>query len=439
MVLAKGRLADMRKQDNNEVPARGGLERTITPTQGIALYVGAVVGTGVLILPGTAASLAGPASVVAWAFVSLLGVPLALTFAALAARYPDAGGVATFTGRAFGPGWGAAVGWFYFFASSNALAVGPLIGAYYAAVLLGLGRGGTFLLGASMLAFAVASNAGGMRVSGRVQLVLSGCVAVLLLSAALVSVPSISLDNWTPFAPEGWGAVGRVAVLLLWAVFGWEAIAQLSAEFQNPGRDVPRSTLFSVGIITLLYVGVAVAVVGTATYGSAAVDRVAVASLLGNAMGAGVGAVASFAALVITLATVNAYVAATSRLGYALARDGAFPARLSILGARGVPLRAVFAVGVLAACGMLFCYTVGWGPEDLLAVSTSLGLATYILGTAAGAKLLTGGGRLMAGIALMMCLTMLPFAGAFVFLPVAVAAAAWSYRRLRTRSIKQSG
>ena len=149
-----------------KAPVSGGLARTITLIQGVALYVGAVVGTGVLILPGTAASLAGPASVVAWAFVSILGVPLALTFAALAGRYPDAGGVATFTARAFSPSWGAAVGWFYFFASANGLAVMPLIGAYYASVPLGLGRGGTFLLGASMLAFAVGSNAGGLRVSG---------------------------------------------------------------------------------------------------------------------------------------------------------------------------------------------------------------------------------------------------------------------------------
>ena len=92
-----------------------------------------MVGTGVLVLPGTAASLAGPAAVVAWAFVSVLGVPLALTFATLTGRYPDAGGVATFTAKAFGTAWGAAVDWFYFFASSTVLPLGPLIGAYYAA------------------------------------------------------------------------------------------------------------------------------------------------------------------------------------------------------------------------------------------------------------------------------------------------------------------
>lgn len=116
------------------------------------------------------------------------------------------------------------------------------------------------------------------------------------------------------------GRRGARGSLLVFAVFGWEAIAQLSAEFENPGRDVPRSTFFSVGVIAVLYVGVATAVVGTATYGNAAVDRVAVARLLGDATGAGVSAEASFATLAITLATVNAYVAATSRLGYALAR-----------------------------------------------------------------------------------------------------------------------
>src|SRR5215213_9113432 len=202
----------MGSRGQSKAHAEGNLRRSVTPAQGVALYVGAVVGTGVLVLPGTAASLAGPASVLAWAFVSVLGVPLALTFAALAGRYPDAGGVATFTGRAFGPAWGAAVGWFYFFASTTAMSIGPLIGAYYAAGPLGLGRGGTFLLGAAMLAFAVASNADGLRVSGRVQLALSGCVALLLLVASAPSVPRMSVDNGAPFAPEGWAAAGHVAV-----------------------------------------------------------------------------------------------------------------------------------------------------------------------------------------------------------------------------------
>jgi amino acid efflux transporter len=393
--------------------------------------VGAVIGAGVLILPGITAALAGPASVLAWAVVSLLGVPLALTFAALASRYPDAGGVATFTARAFGAGWGAATGWFYFVASATGLVLVPLTGAYYAASPLDLGRSGTFLLAGAVLGAAVASNYGGLRVSGRVQLVLSGGVAVLLLAATLVSIPRISLENWTPFAPNGWISVGRASVLIFFAVFGWEAIAQLSAEFRDPSRDVPRSTLLSVGLITLLYVGVAAATVGTATYGAPDVNRVAVALLLGNGIGIGAGTVAASMAVLISLATANAYVAATARLGYALARDGAFPTWLDHLDERGVPTHAVLAVGGYAAIGMLLSYVVGWNPEDILVVPTSLGLATYIVGSAAGRRLLAGGAKLLATISMLLCLAVFPFAGAFVGLPVAVAAATWLYRRLR--------
>ena len=393
--------------------------------------MGAVVGAGVLILPGITAALAGPASILAWAVVSLLGVPLALTFAALASRYPDAGGVATFTTRAFGAGWGAATGWFYFVASATAQILVPLTGAYYAASPLDLGKSGTFLLAGVVLGAAVASNYGGLRVSGRVQLVLSGGVAVLLLAAALVSIPRISLENWTPFAPNGWISVGRAGVLIFFAVFGWEAIAQLSAEFRDPARDVPRSTLLSVGIITLLYVGVAAATVGTATYGTPDVNRVAVARLLGNGLGIGAGTVAASMAVLISLATANAYVAATARLGYALARDRAFPSWLGDLDERGVPAHAVLAVGGYAAIGMLLSYVAGWDPEDILVVPTSLGLATYIIGSAAGTRLLAGGAKLLATISMLLCLVVFPFAGAFVVLPIAVAAIAWLYRRLR--------
>ena len=63
-------------------------------------------------------------------------------------------------------------------------------------------------------------------------------------------------------------------------------------------------------------------------------------------------------------------------------------------------------------------------------VPTSLGLATYIVGSAAGTRLMAGGTRLLATISMLLCLVVFSFAGAFVGLPVAVAATAWLYRRL---------
>lgn len=126
------------------------------------------------------------------------------------------------------------MGWFYVIAAATGQVIVPLTGAYYAAPYLGLSRGGTFLLAGGVLAVAVAANVRGLRVSGPLQLALSGGVATLLLAAVLAALPRMRAAHGTPFAPHGVGAVGRVGVLIFFAFFGWEAIAQLSAEFRDP-------------------------------------------------------------------------------------------------------------------------------------------------------------------------------------------------------------
>ena len=90
--------------------------RALGALQGSALYVGAVLGTGVIALPALAANAAGPASLIAWLGLVVLSVPLAASFAALGARYPDAGGVSTYARRAFGATPAVLVGWCFYFA-----------------------------------------------------------------------------------------------------------------------------------------------------------------------------------------------------------------------------------------------------------------------------------------------------------------------------------
>ena len=80
-------------------------------TQSVALYAGAELGSGVLVIPVVAAELAGPASLVAWGAMTLLTLPLGLTMALLSARFPGGGGVSTFVREAFGPAASAVVGW----------------------------------------------------------------------------------------------------------------------------------------------------------------------------------------------------------------------------------------------------------------------------------------------------------------------------------------
>jgi amino acid efflux transporter len=404
------------------------LRRSITLPQAVALYTAAVIGAGVLILPGVGAGEAGPASLLAWAFDGVLGVPIALTFAALAARYPDAGGVATFVTHAFGAAAGAVVGWSYFIAAAVAQALVVLGGGHYAADALDLTRPMTFVLAGAMLGLAVLANLYGLHVSARLQLILSGAVAVVLIAATAAAIPHARASALTPFIPHGWASVGRAAILLLFAFFGWEAITHLSSEFRDPARDVPRATILAVGLVTAIYLGVAFSVVATSTYGRPTLDRVAVAHVLASTLGPSAKWVAAAAAVVISLGTANAFVAATSRLGYALGRDEALPAAMGRLSPRGAPAASIAIVGAIATGALLLAFHQGWGAEAFLVIPNSLVIVVYLLAMLAGVRLLSGPRRMIALLATALSLIIIPFVGASLLLPAGVTAAALGYR-----------
>src|SRR2546422_1415896 len=135
--------------------------------QGAALYVGAVIGTGILVLPAFAAETAGPASVLAWLALVLLSFPLALTYAALSRDQPDAAGFAGAIERGFGPRGGAAAGWIFLAQAPTGYVIAALIAGEYAASLIGGGREARFALGGGLVALAYVLNAAGLRISAR--------------------------------------------------------------------------------------------------------------------------------------------------------------------------------------------------------------------------------------------------------------------------------
>nr|WP_206539654.1 amino acid permease [Nocardiopsis halophila] len=412
-------------------PEPKGPHGTIGYGQSVALYTGAVLGAGVLVLPGQAASMAGPASLLAWLFMGLLGLPLATTFAALATRFPDAGGIATYAAKAFGPTAGGLSGWFYFTSGVLGHTVVPLTGGYYVAAALDADPSAAYPIAAAILALAMAANLAGMRLSGRVQLALAAGVALMLLTAALAALPHVTLEPFTSaraFAPNGVPGVARVAVVLFLAFAGWEAVAHLAGEFRDVRRDMLRATVTTVGIVLVLYTGIAFAVVGTAAYGDPAVDRVAVGRVLGTGLGVGAEGTAAVLATVITLGTTNTFIASTSRLGYALGRDGWLPRRLGHLNARGVPVAGVLTVGAGGAAGLAAGFAGGWGTETLVGIPASLVLVTYLVGMASGLRLLSGRPRVHAATALVLTAVIAPFAAEYIVVPMVVAAVALAFR-----------
>lgn len=403
--------------------------------QGTALYVCVVLGTGMVALPALAAQVAGPASLVAWLALVLLSAPLAATFAALGARHPDAGGVATYARLGLGPRAAAVVGWWFLaLVPVGAPAAALWAGAYVAGAAGGGTRTVLLTAGALMLA-APAANLAGVHVTGRVQLVLAGVLLSFLLAAVALALPRARLAALHPFAPHGWGAVASATTLLVWSFVGWEAVTHLTAEFRRPERDVPRATAAAVVVVGLLYLTVAfatVTVLGPSAAGSAAP--------LGDLMAVGLGGdgrpLAAVTAVVLTLGVMTTYYAGSAKLAAALARDGDLPARLAGGSGPGeVPLAGLLLTSTL---GLATFAVVGWagvGTAPLVRATTGLFAAVYAVGAVAALRLLPAGsgGRRAAVLALAGVAALLVLSGSYLLLPVVVGAAALGYAGRRAR------
>ena len=397
---------------------------TLTVAQGTALTVGAVLGTGVLSMPALAAAVAGPASLLAWLALVVLSVPLALTFAAMGARHPDAGGVSTYVRLAFGPRTAAAVGWCFYFAVPLGAPPAAAFAGGYVADVLGGGRRTVLATFVAVMAIVFVMNWFGLRVSGRAQLFLAGTLAVLLLVTVVAALPYARPANLTPFAPHGWAAVGSAAAVLVRGFAGWEAVSSLSADYRHPRRDVPRATIVAIAVVGVLYLAIAatsVLVLGPAAGSS----RAPLADLLAVGVGGPVRPLIAVVAVLLTIGAVNAYLAGASRLGAALARDGALPKRLV-----GTPRRSLTFVTVGGLASVLL-------PLDL---HTSMLLVTgcftlvYVLGTGAALRLLPPGwARRAAAVAFAGVLGLLVLTGPPALWSLAVAAGAAVYQAVAAR------
>src|SRR3984957_12012994 len=85
----------------------------LTTTRGAALYIGALLGPGLLLLPGLAVAVAGPASLLAWIALLVLSALFAVVFAAFGLRFPSAGGVIGYVSAGLGPRAGLVAGWVF--------------------------------------------------------------------------------------------------------------------------------------------------------------------------------------------------------------------------------------------------------------------------------------------------------------------------------------
>ncbi|GAA2561124.1 amino acid permease [Winogradskya consettensis] len=404
----------------------------LSALQGTALYVGAVLGTGVIALPALAAEAAGPASLIAWLLLVIISAPLAATFAALGARHPDAGGVSTYARLAFGHKAAAVVGWCFYLAVPPGAAAAALFGGAYVSAALGGGFTTTAIAAFLLMCVVTATNAAGVQLAGKIQLAAAALLVTFLVVAVLVALPDADTANLHPFAPHGWGAVPGAAALLVWSFVGWETITHLTGEFKRPARDVPRATTAAILIIGILYLAVAFAIVAVLGPRAAEAD-----APLGELMAVGLGGnariLAAIAALLLTFGAMNAYYAGAAKLGAALGRDGALPSWLARGSQAGqVPRRSLAVNALMSFVSLGVVVATGFGAKPLVLLTTGSFVTVYAFGIAAALRLLPkrSAGRAAAFAAMAAVLVLLAMTGIYLIWPLIITGCALLYLRL---------
>ena len=399
---------------------------TLGVVRGAALYVGALIGPGVLLVPALAAQAAGASSLVAWAALLVLSAPLAIVFAALGVRHPVAGGVSAYVREGFGEDAAALTGgWFIAAVFCGAPAV-ALIGGYYVADLTGSGTPVAATVGLLMFGTVLVTNASGLRISSGFQLVLASVLVGVLAIAVSVALPSRATDNWHPFAPHGWWAVGTAANILVWLFVGWEAVAQLAGDFRRPDVDLPRAVALAFGVVTVLYTGLAVATIGVS---SGTGSRVPLADLMAVGFGRVGRDATAVLAVALTMGTMNVYIGGTSKLIASLSNEGALPRWLGADSHRTIPRRPLVLIG-LVGLPMLGALLAGFVSTDALVRSTSACfIAVYVLALASGFRILDGRVRVLALVTLVLTVVLAVFSAWYLLVPALAGTAALLLRR----------
>lgn len=402
----------------------------LTRIQGAALYFGAVLGTGVLVLPSLAQQIAGPASVLAWSLLIVLSVPLAATFAQLGARHPGVGGVSNFVSSAYGYLAGGIVGWIFYGGVMLGTPSAAMMGGFYLAqpfhggmIVSTLGALGLYLSAVLVLNL-------GVRNTGKVQLVVTSLLVITLIAVIIAATPYARVRNLYPFAPHGWYAVGHAASLLMFAFVGWEAISPMSAEFRDPKRDIPWATAIALFVTSVLYIGLAL--ITTLSLGDTNRKETSLAALLSLWLGQSANWIMAGVASLLTIGALLAYVGGGAKLGASLANDGFLPRRFKETEGFGRMPKNSLALITGIALLMLFAMSQNQNIFRIaLYASSACFITVYIFGSVAALRLLRDSlvFSVLAWLSIFLSCILLIFSGWFILAPIMLALIATLIRR----------
>ncbi|MFL2063330.1 amino acid permease [Latilactobacillus sakei] len=342
------------------------LAKTLTAKDLIALGVGAVIGTGIFILPGTIAALhSGPAITLSFMIAAVVCAVAAMCYAEFSSALPVAGSAYSYGNIIFGELIGWLLGWALFLEYMlSVAAVSTGWSAYFVSFIEGFGvhipkaitgsfdpAHGTYINLFAVLIVTLISVLlmSGTRSSTRINNLMVTIKIGVVLLFLVVGIFYVKSSNWQPFMPFGVSGVFKGASLVFFAYLGFDCVSASAAEVKNPQKNLPIGIIGTLVICTLLYILVAFVLTGMVSYRELNVaNPVAFAlQVVHQNWFAGLLSLGALAGMFTMMLTMTY---SSSRLVYSIGRDGLLPKMLGKIETRHqTPINSVRVVTVIIA------------------------------------------------------------------------------------------
>ncbi len=330
------------------------LKKELNTLEVFSISSGAMISSGLFVLPSIVFLKAGPSIILSYIFAALLMIPAMLSKAELATAMPKAGGVYFFVHRSLGPLFGTFAGfasWFSLSLKSAFALVG--IGVFLEQVFPGVPPGTVKFIAIGFTVFFAILNIFSVKKSGRFQVILLFSLLGILVFYIFSGMNYIDVHRYVPFKPYGWKPILTVTGMIFISFGGLTKVVSIAEEVKDPARTIPRGMFFAFAVVFLLYVltvFVTVGVLDNAGFrGTLTPLSAGAAGYMGN-----IGyIILSIAAMLSFITTANAGLMAASRNPLAMSKDNLLPAFFSRVNLRfktpviSVLMTAFFMIAVI--------------------------------------------------------------------------------------------
>lgn len=340
--------------------------KTMNARDLMAIGIGTVIGTGIFILPGTiAAKQAGPGVSLSFLLSAIVCAFAAMCYAEFASALPVAGSAYSYGNVVFGEFFGWLLGWALVLEYMLAVAsVSTGWAAYFNSFIESFGlkiphalsgpfdpAHGTYIniVAVVIVLLITVMLSRGLQSSVRVNNIAVVIKVAIILIFIVAGLFFIKPKNYHPFLPYHMSGVIHGATIGFFAYLGFDCVSSSAAEVKNPKRNMPLGIIGTLGIVTLLYMGVAIVLTGMVKY-----TRLDVANPVSYALQLvhqnWLAELLSIGALIGMFTMMVAMIYSSSRLIYAIGRDGLLPVFLGKLDKKShSPQVALWIVAVIIA------------------------------------------------------------------------------------------